>query len=61
MTDDEIVAAIHKLNATWDEMRAAPDEDVAHGGSPFEWLDERLSELMHECTKRGLSTEADKP
>jgi hypothetical protein len=51
MTDEEISAELKSLGDQWDEFQASDDE--GHGGSPGEWMVERMGELEQEQKKRG--------
>jgi hypothetical protein len=44
-----------RLNDLWDSMT---DED-GHGGSPREWLAERIDDLSKEIAERAAHTEAE--
>lgn len=50
MTDKEIVSELEKLGEEWDEFRATLDE--GYGGSPGEWMVERMGELEQEQSRR---------
>ena len=50
MTDAEIAAELSKLGAEWDAFASSDDE--GHGGSPGEWMIERMGELETERSKR---------
>lgn len=55
MTDEQLRYAHMKLCAKIDEFEAAPDEDKAHGGSPGEWMYERIMEYDTAAKKRGIT------
>lgn len=50
MTDEQIVAEVQSLCARWDVLRAANSDGC--GGSPGEWMFERLDELETEQKRR---------
>jgi hypothetical protein len=50
MTDAEIASELETLGKKWDEFRASDDE--GHGGSPGEWMVERMGELETEQKRR---------
>lgn len=50
MTDDEIAAELKKLSDDWGKLRAELDE--GHGGSPGEWMVERMGALETEQKRR---------
>lgn len=50
MTIPEIRSEFTLLSKKWDNVRA---DEEGHGGSPGEWIWERLGELEHELKKRG--------
>lgn len=52
MADETISAEIAILEAQFDRFRADL-EDCGHGGSPGEWMVERLDELETERRRRG--------
>ena len=52
MTDAELKSELASLVAEWDELHSDPD-DEGHGGSPGEWLVERMGEIEHEQKRRG--------
>lgn len=45
MTRAEIDAELVELSKSWDELRAAVEEDGGSGGSPGEWIIERMDWL----------------
>jgi hypothetical protein len=49
MSASEIIAELSRLGDQWDALRL--DED-GHGGSPGEWMIERMGELETEQTRR---------
>ncbi len=51
LTTSEIIKELHDLDKKWDDM-ASDDEFEGRGGSPFEWMDERMQELQYELKKR---------
>ncbi|HYX22396.1 MAG TPA: hypothetical protein VFA98_16250 [Thermoanaerobaculia bacterium] len=53
MTTKEIRGEIELLSKEWDALRTKYDHEDGHGGSPGEWIVERLGELEHELGKRG--------
>ena len=50
MTDTEIVAELQRLGDKWDESRSGDDD--GHGGSPGEWMVERMGTLEQEQKRR---------
>lgn len=50
MSDSEIASELAELNAKWDDLRRELDD--GHGGSPGEWMVERMGELEHEYSRR---------
>lgn len=55
MSDEVMRSQYAKHCAKIDEFEAAPDEDKAHGGSPGEWMYERVMEFDTEAAKRGIT------
>lgn len=53
MTTEEIRKEQDLLSRKWDDLFTKYDNEDGHGGSPGEWLWERLGELEHELKKRG--------
>lgn len=53
MTETDIRAEIKQLRHQFNSMRDDPEFD-GHGGSPGEWMDERIGELEHELKLRGV-------
>jgi hypothetical protein len=51
MTDAEIATELKSLGKRWDESRSRSD-DEGHGGSPGEWMIERMGELEEEQRRR---------
>lgn len=51
MSDEEIAKELTELGRKWDGFRAS--EDSGHGGSPGEWMYERMGELETEQKRRG--------
>jgi hypothetical protein len=51
LTTENIIIEINNLNHKWDRMVSDPEFE-GHGGSPFEWVDERLQELEYELKRR---------
>lgn len=51
LTDDEIARELDDLEARWKTSRRGDDE--GHGGSPGEWIVERMDELETEQKRRG--------
>ena len=49
MTDDEISLELEALGKRWDAFR---EDDEGHGGSPGEWMVERMGELEAEQKRR---------
>lgn len=52
---DALRRELARLNALWD---STTDED-GHGGSPREWLSERIDDLSKEIAERDARTEAE--
>ena len=50
LTDTEIATELTVLGARWTAFQQADNE--GHGGSPGEWMVERLGELETEQTRR---------
>ncbi len=50
MTDAEIASELESLGKKWDAFRDSDDE--GHGGSPGEWMVERMGELETEQKRR---------
>jgi hypothetical protein len=50
MTTEAIRAELAALEKQWDESR---EDDIGRGGSPGEWMVERMGELEHELKRRG--------
>ncbi len=44
LTDDQIRSEIERIGKLWDDMMSNPEFE-GHGGSPGEWMIERLMEL----------------
>jgi hypothetical protein len=57
LTDKEIAAELKKLGDKWDRFRANCD---GGGGSPGEWMVERIGALEHEQKKRAAQQTAGK-
>jgi hypothetical protein len=53
MSTQEIRSEFDLLSKKWDDLRTKYDDEDGHGGSPGEWIWERLGELEHELKKRG--------
>ena len=53
MPDADLAAEPADREVEWDAMRAALEEEECGGGSPGEWLHERMGELEHELARRG--------
>jgi hypothetical protein len=49
MTDEEIGEELKVLEEKWDAFDA---EEDSRGGSPMEWMDERMGELRDEQDQR---------
>lgn len=56
MTDAAIAAELASLGKQWDEFVASDDE--GHGGSPGEWMVERMGELETEQKRRRAALQA---
>ena len=54
MTDDQIAAEMKRLGDEFDDMHSDPDFE-GHGGSPGEWMIERIDELKTERRRRRSS------
>jgi hypothetical protein len=50
LTDEEIARELVELGSRWDAFRSSDDE--GHGGSPGEWMVERMDELETEQKRR---------
>jgi len=50
LSDGEIAAELADLGKKWDAFTASDDE--GHGGSPGEWMVERMDELETEQKRR---------
>lgn len=59
MTDTELAAEFSALRAQWDAFIAA--EDDGHGGSPGEWMVERIGELETEEKRRKAARPRERP
>jgi len=58
MTDEELAAEQKKLGDEWDEFqRRLSKDDEGWGGSPGEWMSERMSELDTEQARRAARKE----
>ena len=55
MTDDQIAAELKQLGDDFDELR----RDAEGGGSPGEWMVERMDELETERRRRLISLDGD--
>lgn len=53
MSTKEIRSEFELLSKEWDALRTKYTDEDGHGGSPGEWLWERLGELEQELKKRG--------
>jgi hypothetical protein len=53
MTTEEIWREHNFLSKKWNDLSAKYSSEDGHGGSPGEWIWERLGELEHELKKRG--------
>jgi hypothetical protein len=53
MSTQEIRSEFELLSKKWDDLFTKYDDEDGHGGSPGEWIWERLGELEHELKKRG--------
>jgi hypothetical protein len=49
MTDDQLAAELKLLGDQWDESHK---DEEGHGGSPGEWIVERMGELETEQKRR---------
>jgi hypothetical protein len=57
MTDDELSAELLAIEKQWDEFcREIGD---GHGGSPGEWMVERMDEIETEKRRRLISLDGD--
>lgn len=58
LTDAELIAEQTRVEKIWDEMHE-PDEDgeifAGHGGSPGEWMVERMDEIATEQARRAAA------
>jgi transposase len=52
MTDEELGSALCDIVADIERFHALPADDKEHGGSPGEWMYERLNEIETEATRR---------
>jgi len=52
MTRAEIRAELADLSKTWDSLRASVEEDGGSGGSPGEWIIERMDWLETALKRR---------
>lgn len=50
MTREQLIAALDLMGDQWDAFRS--DIDEGHGGSPGEWMVERMDELETELRRR---------
>lgn len=57
MTDDELSAELERVGKQWDELRSDPE--LAGGGSPGEWMVERMDEIETEKRRRVISLDGD--
>ena len=56
MTDEQIAAELKTLGDRWDEFRKRMvEDDEGYGGSPGEWMYERMSELETEQQRRATA------
>ena len=51
MSDEEIASELSSLEEQWKEFHSGDDDDYG-GGSPGEWMVERMGELEQEQKKR---------
>jgi hypothetical protein len=58
MTDEAIAAELVKLDREFTAMRTDPEFE-GHGGSPGEWMVERMDELETEKARRLISLDGD--
>ena len=56
LSDAQITAEEAWLGAEWDRLRDALEESGGHGGSPGEWIWERMGELETEHKRRQTPT-----
>jgi hypothetical protein len=49
LTDEALAKELKRLGKQWDAVRA---DDCGGGGSPGEWLWERMGEIEHEIARR---------
>lgn len=52
MSDAELFAELNRLSKRWDKVRRLLDEAGGAGGSPGEWLSERMGEIEAEMEHR---------
>lgn len=52
MTAAQLRGELAKLGKKWDAFRNGGDEDEGHGGSPGEWMVERMGEIETEQKRR---------
>jgi hypothetical protein len=55
MTPEAMRAELLALDVRWESLRDGLDESGGMGGSPGEWLVERMWELEAELKRRGLA------
>lgn len=53
MTDEEISSELSEVGKRWDSLR---EDEEGHGGSPGEWMIERMGELETEQARRKAKT-----
>lgn len=58
MTDDELTAELARVEKLWTDMRTDPEFE-GHGGSPGEWMVERMDEIETEKRRRVISLDGD--
>lgn len=46
---EQLQRELRSLQEKWDELRS---DDTGHGGSPGEWIWERMGEIEHELKRR---------
>lgn len=58
MKDEAIARELKRLGKRWDDLRSS-DEELG-GGSPGEWMAERMDELETEQKRRAAGGEIDR-
>ena len=59
VSDSDLENELAKLQKQWDESRSSDDE--GHGGSPGEWMVERMGEIETERKRRAAAKEPSCP